>query len=119
MIKNPPASSQEIPETWVQSWVGKTPWSKKWQWAIVFLSGNFHGERSRESYSPWSCKESDTTEPTQVATSRLKYDHPPTWFSQNLFGHFFSHMPVQKSLPMRILTNGGALEESTKFTKIK
>ena len=25
----------------------------------VFLSGEFHGQRSLESYSPWGCKESD------------------------------------------------------------
>ena len=90
MIKNPPASLQEIPETQVQSWVGKIPWSRKWQPALVFLSRNFRGERSMEGYSPWNCKKSDTIEPTKVATSRLKYDLPPTWFRQNLFGHFFS-----------------------------
>ena len=30
----------------------------------VFLPGEFHGERSLEGYSPWSCKETDTTEGT-------------------------------------------------------
>ena len=28
----------------------------------VFLPGEFHGQRSLEGYSPWGCKESDTTE---------------------------------------------------------
>ena len=27
----------------------------------VFLPGEFHGQRSLVSYSPWDCKESDTT----------------------------------------------------------
>ena len=27
-------------------WVGKIPWSKKWQPASVFLPGEFHGQRS-------------------------------------------------------------------------
>ena len=26
------------------------------------LSGEFHGQKSLAGYSPWSCKESDTTE---------------------------------------------------------
>ena len=28
----------------------------------VFLPGEFHGQRSPAGYSPWCCKESDTTE---------------------------------------------------------
>ena len=42
--------------------IGKRPWSRKWQLTSVFLPGNFHGQRSMVGYSPWSCKESDTTE---------------------------------------------------------
>jgi len=30
----------------------------------VFLPGEFHGQRSLTGYSPWGCKESDTTEAT-------------------------------------------------------
>ena len=33
--------------------------------APVFLPGESHGQRSLVGYSPWSCKESDTTEATQ------------------------------------------------------
>ena len=29
---------------------------------LVFLPGEFHGQRSLASYSPWGCKESNTTE---------------------------------------------------------
>ena len=43
-------------------WVGKIPWRRKWQPTPVFLSGKFHGQRSLEGYSPWCCKELDTTE---------------------------------------------------------
>ena len=31
---------------------------------LVFLSGEFHGQRSLAGYSPWGCKESDMTEVT-------------------------------------------------------
>ena len=43
-------------------WVGKIPWSRKWQPTPVVLPGKFHGQRSLASYSPWGHKESDTTE---------------------------------------------------------
>ena len=33
-VKNPPAV-QKIQETWVHPWVGKIPWSRKWQPAPV------------------------------------------------------------------------------------
>ena len=44
-------------------------WRRKWQPTPVFLPGEFHGQRSLVSYSPWgskeldmTCKELDTTE---------------------------------------------------------
>ena len=40
-------------------WVGKIPWSRKWQPIPVFLPGEFHGQRCLVGYSPWACKESD------------------------------------------------------------
>ena len=43
-------------------WVRKIPWSKKWQPILVFLSGNFRGQRSLVGHSPWDCKESVMTE---------------------------------------------------------
>ena len=41
---------------------GRFPWRRKWQPTPVFLPGEFHGQRSLMSYSPWSCIESDMTE---------------------------------------------------------
>ena len=43
-------------------WVGKIPWRKEWQPIPVFLSGEFHGQRSWAGYNPWCCKELDMTE---------------------------------------------------------
>ena len=31
------------------------------RWQLVFLPGEFHGQRSLAGYSPWGCKESDMT----------------------------------------------------------
>jgi len=60
MVKNLPA----MQENWVQSlgWVGKFTWRREWLPTPIFLSGEFHGQRSLTGYSPWSHKESNTTE---------------------------------------------------------
>jgi len=42
-------------------WVGKTRWRREWQSTPVFLPGELHGQRNQVGYSPWGCKESDTT----------------------------------------------------------
>ena len=46
-------------------WVKKIPWTKAWQPTPVFLPGESHGQRSLLGYSPWDCKQLDTTEATQ------------------------------------------------------
>ena len=51
----------------LHAWVGKNPWRRAWQPIPVFLPGESHGQRSLAGYSPWGCKESDTTEATQLA----------------------------------------------------
>ena len=43
-------------------WVGKIPWRRKWHPTPVFLPEISHGQRSLAGYSPWSFKESFTTE---------------------------------------------------------
>ena len=44
------------------TWIGKIPWSRKWQFTPVFLPGKSHRQRSLAGYSSWGCKESDTSE---------------------------------------------------------
>ena len=43
-------------------WVRKVPWRRKWQTTPVFLPGEAHEQRTLAGYSPWGCKELDTTE---------------------------------------------------------
>ena len=52
-------------------WVGKTPWSGKWQPAPVFLPGKFPRERGLAGHSPWSPIELNTTE--QLSTQCAKH----------------------------------------------
>ena len=40
----------------------KTPWRREWISTPVFLPGEFQGQTSLAGYSPWCCKELDTTE---------------------------------------------------------
>ena len=49
LVKNPPATQE--------TWVGKIPWRRERLPTPVFWPGEFHG-----LYSPWSRKESYTTE---------------------------------------------------------
>ena len=55
-VKNSPAI-QEMQETGV----GKISWNRKWEPTPVFLPEKSHGQRSLVGYSPWGCKELDTT----------------------------------------------------------
>ena len=64
---------QETQETGFGPWVGKIPWSRKWQPTPVFLPEKFHGQEEPGGlYSPWGRSESDTTE-RLITHSPLKY----------------------------------------------
>ena len=43
-------------------WVGKIPWRREWQPSLIFSPGKYHRQRNLMGYSPWGCRESDTTE---------------------------------------------------------
>ena len=49
-------------------WVGKIPCRRAWQPTPLFLPRESHGQRSLKGYSPWGCKELDTTEHTHTHT---------------------------------------------------
>ena len=59
-VKNLPA----MWKTWVQSLFNTLQ---------CILLGESHGQRSLAGYSPWGCKESDTTEPLSTAQYRLHF----------------------------------------------
>ena len=53
-------------------WVGKIPWSRKWQPTPVFLPGEFHEQKSKAGYSPWGRKASDTTKHIRTSITKFK-----------------------------------------------
>ena len=55
MVKNLPV----MQETWVRFLGWEDPLEKEWLSTLVFLPGEFYGQRSLEGYSPWGHKESD------------------------------------------------------------
>ena len=57
VIKN--LSAMQV--AWVPSLGWEDPWSREWLPTLVFLAGDFHGQRSLVGYSPWGRKESDMT----------------------------------------------------------
>ena len=59
---------------------------EKWQPIPVFLPGETHGQRSLAGYSPWGCKESDTTERLSTASHCEKVKNT-----------YFFHKPLAES----------------------
>ena len=58
MVKN----YLQCKRTRLDPWIGKIPQRREWLSTLVFLPGEFHGQRSLAGYSPWGHKESDMTE---------------------------------------------------------
>ena len=52
VVKNLPANAGDL--GLVPGW--EIPWRRKWLSTLVFLSGEFHGQRSLVGYSPWVAK---------------------------------------------------------------
>ena len=48
-------------------------WRMEWQPTPVFLPGESHGRRSLAGYSPWSCKELDTTEQLMLSLAKFSF----------------------------------------------
>ena len=54
-------------------------WTRKWQSTAVFLPGKPHGRRSLAGYSPWGCRESDTTERLHFSTDGQPKQEDRAW----------------------------------------
>ena len=60
--KEPACQCRRFKRHGFDPWVGKISWRRAWQPTPAFLPGKFHGQGSLAGYSPWGCKEPDTTE---------------------------------------------------------
>ena len=61
VVKNPPANAGDTRDEGFNPWVGKIPWTRKWQPTLVLWSGKSHGQRNLVGYHPWGHKELDMT----------------------------------------------------------
>ena len=66
-----------VQETWVNPWVGKIPWRRKWQPTPVFLPGKSHGQRRLTGYSSWGCKRVEHDLETKQQTQSEDYRKHP------------------------------------------
>ena len=64
-VKSLPANAGDVQKTWVPPLGREDPLEKEVATHSSILAGKFHGQRSLVGYSPWGCKESDTTEATE------------------------------------------------------
>ena len=60
----------------ILTWPETSIWFGLWQLIPVFLPGKFHGLRILIGYSPWGCKESDTTERLHCRWDLILYSLP-------------------------------------------
>ena len=61
-VKNSPANAGDTTDMGSIPGLGKFPWRMEWQPTPIFLPGEFHGQMTLVSCSPWSHKDSDMTE---------------------------------------------------------
>ena len=64
MVKNPPVNAGDARNAGLISGSGRSPGGGHDNPILVFLPGESHGQKNLAGYSPWGCKESDTTEAT-------------------------------------------------------
>ena len=108
-------------------WVRRIPWRREWQPTLVSLPGKFHGQRSLAGYSPWDCKESDTTEQLTLYIFIPTYQHI---HAQNklFFFSFFLQLhgdlsslgmePIPPALEARSFNHWTAREVPTNILKV-
>ena len=70
MVKNTPANAGHTRDTGSVPLVRKISWSRKWQYAPIFLPEKFHGQKTLMSYSPWGYKELDMTKHTHTVLDK-------------------------------------------------
>ena len=87
-------------------WIRKIPWRRKWHSTLIFLPGESHGQRNLAGYSPWGCKELDTTE--QLNTHTHFFDI----FSQvALIAQTVKNLPAVQETQVQSLGQGDPLEK--------
>ena len=108
-VKNP-LPRQATQETWVQTTVQKTPWSREWQPAPVFSPRKFHGRRSLAGYSSWGHKlRLSARAHTHIYTHTHTHTHTHT--EQQLYQRILN-------IPAKIVLLASSNKSSQSFIKL-
>ena len=78
MVKNPPAKCSRHKKHRFDPSGGKIPWNRTWWPTPESLPGEFCGQSSLVSYSPWGFKGLDMTEHVQARAQVHKHTHAHT-----------------------------------------
>ena len=73
VVKNPPAQARDARDVGSDPGLGRSPGGGDDNPTPIFFPGEFLGQRSLAGYSPWDCKELDTTEQLSTHTLLLFY----------------------------------------------
>ena len=73
MVKNPPANTGGAGDVGSIPGSGRSPGVGKWQPTLVFLPGEFRGQRNLVGYTPSDLKESDMAEQMSTHRHRMPY----------------------------------------------
>ena len=84
MVKNLPQCGRPR----FNPWVWNIPWKREWQPTLIFLPGDFHGQRSLAGYGPWGQKESDTTEQRTLQICKTSGTEFCIWYEVGIKVHF-------------------------------
>ena len=105
-VNNLPA----VQETWVQPWIGKSSWRRRWRPISVFLPGKSCGQRNLVDCSPLGRKRAahDLTTEHTLGLCCLKTAWNSSWIHETLFWGRMSQSP----------TLGNSREESFLFLNI-
>ena len=104
--KEPTCQCRRLKRHRFNPWVGKIPWSRKWQHAPVFLLGKFHVQRSLVGCSPqgptdWATEHALTVPKYKVRQQRhLCTPSCPAWHlqkSQHTSQGAYSHLAAETS----------------------
>ena len=98
-------------ETWVQPLDQKISWRRERQSTPVFWPGKSRGPRGLVGYSPWSCKELDTTQ-------QLHFQGFSCLNAASLGAYFSSLIPSFKNICWELLISKYYLESERKDSRL-
>ena len=100
--KEPNCQCKRCRRCWLDSWVGKFLWRRKWQPTPVFLLGESHEQRTLAGYSLWGHK-------------RVRHD----WAHACMPTHTNTHMCTHTHREVRFLMLRGAAKKRRNKQRIK